>query len=91
MGDWMSSYLIIKDNTVINAVAWDGVSDWTPPEGTTTMVAPAHVGIGWTRVDGNWIAPQPPAAPAEDPNKVSARAKLAALGLTEAEVAALVK
>lgn len=28
---------------------------------------------------------------AEDPNKVSARAKLAALGLTEEEIAALVK
>ena len=90
MGDWMSTYLVIKDNKVINAVVWDGVSDWTPPEGTTVELAPAHVGIGWTRVDGEWIAPEPPPAPVEDPNKVSARAKLAVLGLTEEEIAALV-
>jgi hypothetical protein len=86
----MNTYLVIKDNTVINTVVWDGESDWTAPEGTTTMVAPAGVGIGWTRVAGEWIAPEPPPAPVEDPNKVSARAKLAALGLTEEEIAALV-
>ena len=86
----MNGYLVIKDNTVINTVVWDGVSDWTPPEGTTVELAPAHVGIGWTRVGGNWIAPEPPPAPVEDPNKVSARAKLAALGLTDEEITALV-
>jgi hypothetical protein len=86
----MNGYLIIKDEQVINTVLWDGVSDWTPPEGTTAELAPAHVGIGWTRVAGEWIAPEPPPAPVEDPNKVSARAKLAALGLTEEEIAALV-
>jgi hypothetical protein len=86
----MNGYLVIKDEQVINTVLWDGVSDWTPPEGTTVELAPAHVGIGWTRVDGNWVAPEPPAAPVEDPNKVSARAKLAALGLTDVEIAALV-
>jgi hypothetical protein len=53
------------------------------------VVAPAGVGIGWTKSGSNWIAPEPPAAPAEDPNKVSARAKLAALGLTEDEITAL--
>ncbi len=87
----MSSYLVIKDEQVMNAVVWDGVSDWTPPEGTTVELAPEGVGIGWTRVDGNWVAPEPPAPPAEDPLKVSARAKLAALGLTEEEIAALVR
>ena len=86
----MNGYLIVKDNTVINTVLWDGVSDWTPPEGTTVELAPAHVGIGWTRVDGEWVAPEPPPAPVEDPNKVSARAKLAALGLTEAEITAMI-
>jgi hypothetical protein len=86
----MSGYLVIKDEQVINAVVWDGVSDWTPPEGTTVELAPAHVGIGWTRVAGEWIAPEPPPAPVQDPNKVSARAKLAAIGLTEEEITALV-
>ncbi len=86
----MNGYLIIKDEQVINTVLWDGVSDWTPPEGTTVELAPAHVGIGWTRVDGNWIAPEPPAAPTLDPAKESARAKLAALGLTDEEISAIV-
>jgi hypothetical protein len=86
----MNGYLVIKDEQVINAVLWDGKSDWTPPEGTTVELAPAHVGIGWTRVDGNWIAPEPPAAPTPDPAKVSARAKLAALGLTDEEISAIV-
>lgn len=86
----MNGYLVIKDEQVINTVLWDGVSDWTSPEGTTVELAPAGVGIGWTRVGGNWIAPEPPPAPVEDPNKVSARAKLAAIGLTEDEITALV-
>jgi hypothetical protein len=86
----MNGYLVIKDEQVINTVLWDGVSDWTPPEGTTVELAPDHVGIGWTRVDGEWIAPEPPPAPVEDPNKASARAKLAAIGLTEDEITALV-
>lgn len=86
----MSTYLVIKDEQVINTVVWDGVSDWTPPQGTTVELAPAHVGIGWTRVGGEWVAPEPPPAPVENPNKVSARTKLAALGLTEEEIAALI-
>ncbi len=88
----MSIYLVIKDNTVINTVVWDGESDWNAPEGTTVLVAPAGVGIGWTKSGSNWIAPEPPAlitAEPADPNKVSAREKLAALGLTEAEITAL--
>ena len=90
MGDWMSTYLVIKDNTVINTVLWDGESEWTPPEGTTVLIAPSGVGIGWTKSGSNWIAPEPAPAPTEDPNKVSARAKLAALGLTENEIKAIV-
>jgi hypothetical protein len=90
MGDWMSTYLVIKNEQVINAVVWDGVSEWTPLDGTTIELAPAHVGIGWTRVAGEWVAPEPPPAPAEDPVKASARAKLAAIGLTEDEITALV-
>ena len=87
----MNTYLVIKDNTVINTVLWDGESDWAAPEGTTTMIAPAGVSIGWTKSGSNWVAPVYAAdpEPTPDPNKVSARAKLAALGLTEAEITAL--
>jgi hypothetical protein len=85
----MKTYLILKDNEVINAIVWDGESDWSAPEGTTAILAPDGVGIGWTKSGSNWIAPAPAPAPTPDANKVSARAKLAALGLTENEITAL--
>lgn len=92
----MNTYLVIKDNTVINTVVWDGESDWTAPEGTTAVIAPAGVGVGWTKSGSNWIAPEPPALPTPEPSaaaarqlQVGAREKLAALGLTEAEITAL--
>ena len=85
----MNTYLILKDNKVINAVLWDGESDWSAPEGTTEILAPDGVGIGWTKSGSNWIAPESAPAPTPDPNKVSARAKLAAIGLTEDEITAL--
>jgi len=87
----MDHYLIIKDEIVQNVIVWDGVSPWSPPDGTTVEPAPVGVGRGWHRVDGQWIAPEPLAALVEDPNKTSARDKLAALGLTEEEIAALLK
>lgn len=85
----MNTYLVIKDNKVINAVEWDGESDWAAPEGTTVQIAPTGVGIRWTLVAGDWVAPEPPPAPVENPDKASAKAKLAALGLTESEISAL--
>lgn len=87
----MNAYLIIKEEKVVNAVLWDGVSDWAPPEGTIAELAPAHVGIGWTRVAGEWVAPEPVTVPLDEQALESARAKLAALGLTEEEIGALLK
>jgi len=86
----MHTYLIIKENEVINTVLWDGVSDWSAPGGTMAILAPEGVWIGWTLVNGDWVAPQPPVPEPEDPAKASARAKLAALGLTEDEITAMV-
>lgn len=42
----MNSYAIVKDGVVVNVVAWDGVSEWTPPEGTQAIESP-EAGIGW--------------------------------------------
>jgi hypothetical protein len=86
----MKTYLIIKENEVINTAFWDGESDCAAPDGTTAILAPEGVWIGWKLVDDNWVAPQPPAPEPEDPAKTSARAKLAALGLTEDEITAMV-
>jgi hypothetical protein len=87
----MNTYFLIKDNTVVNVFVWDGVSDWTPPDGTTAELALPGIGVGWTRVDGNWIAPTPSSVEPVDESRTSALAKLAALGLTEEEIAALIR
>jgi hypothetical protein len=56
----MNTYAIIDATTsVINTVVWDGLPPWTPPEGCIAVVLPegSSVSIGWTYVDGEFIAP----------------------------------
>jgi hypothetical protein len=56
----MNTYAIIDStSTVINVIVWDGLPPWTPPEGCIAVVVPANssAGIGWTYVDGEFIAP----------------------------------
>ena len=52
-------FAIIDDGVVTNVVLWDETTDWTPPEGTTTVLVPddSMVGIGWTYTDGIFNAP----------------------------------
>lgn len=48
-----------ETNVIVNAVVWDGVSDWQPPEGHSVYQAwPVH--IGWLWVDGQQVDPNPP-------------------------------
>lgn len=89
-GETMNTYLIVKDDLVINVVLWDGVSEWTSPNDSTIELAPEGVGIGWKRVGEIWVAPEPSTPQVENQTKVSARAKLAALGLTDEEISALI-
>lgn len=51
-------YAVVRDGAVINIAVWDGVSEWTPPEGDTAIECPDEVGIGWTRADDEWVAPE---------------------------------
>ena len=56
----MNTYAIIDATTsVINTVIWDGLPSWTPPDGCIAVVIPegSNAGIGWTYVDGEFIAP----------------------------------
>ncbi len=88
-------YLVVDSNSHIkNIIAWDGDTLYDPGDGLeligvdeTVAVSP---GDSW---DGTKVVavpmPEPVVIP-EDPAKASARAKLAALGLTEEEIAALV-
>lgn len=59
----MAIYAIVENGTVVNTVEWDGVAQWTPPQGTSAIPVPngAYVGIGSTYVNGVFSPPpQPP-------------------------------
>ena len=51
-------YLVIRDGIIENVILWDGVSDWTPPEGTTVEPDLDGSHIGWIKQeDGTFAAP----------------------------------
>lgn len=56
----MSRYAQIEDGLVVNILLWDGEEPY-PDEGLIQLEPESPVGIGWERVDGEWVAP-----PAED-------------------------
>ena len=55
----IANYAIVENGTVINTVVWDGVSEWSPPSGSTAHPLPAGspVGIGWTFDGEQYSAP----------------------------------
>ena len=62
----MATYAVIENGVVVNSVEWDGVSPWTPPDGTTLVLAPEtdYFGPGSTYDGTNFIAPIPVPSPA---------------------------
>jgi hypothetical protein len=87
----MTKFLIINNQNIVeNIIVWDEESEWTAPEGMTMIIAPDGVSIGWKKDGDEWIAPEPAVSLSSELNRVSAREKLTALGLTEAEITALV-
>ena len=50
------TYAVIKNNTVVNVVLWDGESEWAPDNGVAIPAAKG-VGIGWLYADGTFTAP----------------------------------
>ena len=87
-------YAIVKDNVVQNLIQWDGDEYQVDGE----LIQATHdAWIGGAYTDGAFV-PRPP-EPAPEPteeevqlaaDKQSARDKLEALGLTEAEINALI-
>ena len=56
----MNTYAIIDlTGIVINIVVWDGLPPWTPPQNCIAVAIPkdSSAGIGWTYLDGEFIAP----------------------------------
>lgn len=64
----MANYAIVKDNKVVNTCAWDGITEWTPPENTQAVEIPDDVvaGVGYDYIDGQFIAPVPKPISAAD-------------------------
>lgn len=55
-------YALVDSNGLIqNVIIWDGVSEWSPPDGLTEVEDTAQVAtIGGTYLNGVFTAPPPP-------------------------------
>ena len=54
----MKKYAIVDSETnVINIIVWDGLTEWTPPEGCIAVVIPegSSAGVGAFYIDGEFI------------------------------------
>jgi hypothetical protein len=49
----------IEDETVTNVSLWDGVTPWAPGCEIVELSDDSPVGPGWTRENGEWVAPPP--------------------------------
>lgn len=56
-------YAHVINDQVANVSLWDGVTPWTPGDGSTLhqLEDDSPVGPGWQLVDGDWVAPEPEA------------------------------
>ena len=54
-------YIIIDaDGLITNAIEWDGVTEWAPPEGCTAVQIDDLGTIGGTCIDGVYAPPPTP-------------------------------
>jgi hypothetical protein len=59
----VANYAIVESGVVVNIVIWDGVAEWSP---NTVQIAVQikdgdEVGIGYSFIDGEFVAPVIPA------------------------------
>lgn len=43
----MNRYCIIIDGYIVNTIVWDGVSEWTPPEGALVLLESEALAQGY--------------------------------------------
>jgi|TARA_B110001454_G_C12659661_1_gene409014 hypothetical protein len=90
----MANYAVVKSGVVENMVVWDGVTEFSVADSELIEATEsARIGGSW---DGNvftFVEPTPPEQTASEvqavADKTSGHNKLVALGLTDAEIAAL--
>ena len=57
----MSTYLVVKDQKVINAIVWEGDSEYDAGEGSQLIEVNSsnnHVAIGWTYKNNKFSPPE---------------------------------
>lgn len=62
------NYAIVQNGVIVNIIAWDGVTPYTPPEGCELHQWDGYMTSGWAWVDGAPVEPPPPVV---DPATVS--------------------
>ena len=53
----MTRYAHIADDQIINVIIWDGEERYEAEGELLAVPDDSPLGIGWTRVDGEWFAP----------------------------------
>lgn len=48
----------IEKQEVVNITEWDGVTQWSPGEGFVAEQLSPYVGIGFVKINGEWVCPQ---------------------------------
>ena len=56
----MKNFAIVEAGVVTNVILWNGEAEWSPEEGQTVIEVKAGVeaGIGYSIVDGEFVAPE---------------------------------
>lgn len=64
----MANYAIVESGVVVNIVIWDGVAEWSPNPGQSAVEIKDgdEVGIGYSFIDGEFVAPVLPAPTHEE-------------------------
>jgi hypothetical protein len=56
----MKNYAVIQNDTVFNVIVAKNLSDAKLASNSECVECDGSFWIGWTRVDGEWVAPQKP-------------------------------
>ena len=68
----MSNFAIIDGDTVVNVIVADSREIAEEVTGLSAVETDGEPWIGWTLIDGEWVAPPPPPAPEPDPEPAPA-------------------
>lgn len=90
-------HALVLDELVTDIILWDGTTEYEPGGEHLLLPAPDDVAVGWSYVNGEWVAPapsEPIPEPDEDSTVTEARltalAEMVSLGVSEATARVIV-